>query len=82
MYRCENCGAEFETPKIIKESHPYGASYAYEEWYACPHCEDTDMIELHHCKDCYGWFAESELEDGLCEECWKEEYGDEDYEEE
>lgn len=81
MYRCENCGAEFETPKIIKEAHPYGESYAYEEWYTCPHCEDTDMIELHHCKDCYGWFAESELEDGLCDECWEEKYGDEDEQE-
>ena len=81
MYRCETCGAEFEEPIQDKQAHPYGMGYAYEHFNACPRCKDSNMIELHQCEECGDWFEKSELEDGICDECWAEKYGDEDEQE-
>jgi RecJ-like exonuclease len=70
MYICLDCGEVFEKPKIIEEHHPYGMTYAVEEWAVCPHCGDAGIEKAKRCSCCGEYFAE--LEDGLCEECNKE----------
>lgn len=72
MYICNNCGEKFEDCKIVKEHHPYGMGTAAEEWYVCPHCEDTDFYEAEQCELC-GEFV-SELHDGLCDCCYGDMY--------
>jgi hypothetical protein len=73
---CDNCGAVFEDYKIIKDPRPYGMGVAYEEYACCPHCQDTDIVEAKECSRCNGIFAKYELEDGLCEHCYGELYGE------
>ena len=67
MYICEVCGEVFTEPNVIEERHPYGDGYATEDWYACPCCESTDIVEAKKCAGCGEWFAE--LEDDFCEDC-------------
>lgn len=43
MFICNECGELFEEPKHIEEHHPYGDSFATEEWAVCPHCEQNDF---------------------------------------
>lgn len=75
MYICNRCGAVFSEPRSYKEHHPYGMGYATENWSVCPSCGDTDFVEAVKCDICGEYVAE--LEDGLCEECWQEEHGEE-----
>ena len=74
MYICKNCGELFENPKTIKEHHPYGMSYATEEWSACPYCEDADFEIAKYCERCGA--AVAELDDGLCDVCYGDMYGE------
>lgn len=74
MYIC-SCGGVFETPAVYEEHHPYGMSYVTENISVCPYCGDTCFDEAKKCEVC-GEYVD-ELKDGLCEECWKEEYGEE-----
>ena len=73
MFICENCGYVFEDHKVIKERHPYGMSYATEEWYVCPHCNDSNTVEAQECERCGEYVAK--LEDGLCDVCYEDMYG-------
>ena len=75
MYICHNCGAVFDTPDTYEEHHPYGMGYARERWSVCPSCGDTDFDEAKECSRCGEYFAELE-DDGLCELCWDEMYGE------
>lgn len=72
MYICNNCGEVFEEAKVIEEHHPYGMGTATEEWYVCPHCEDTDFQAAQECERCGELVAE--LNDGLCECCYGDMY--------
>ena len=72
MLICNECQEVFEEPKIIEEHHPYGMTYAVEEFAVCPHCKDTDIQEAHQCEGCGEYFAE--LEEGLCEICYSDLY--------
>ena len=72
MYICNNCEEVFDEPKIIEEHHPYGMGYATEEFYVCPHCEDTDIQEAEQCTRCGEYVAEAE--EGLCEFCYDDLY--------
>lgn len=80
MYICHDCKRTFDTPKTYYEHHPYGMGYASERWDVCPYCGEADFDEAKTCSSC-GDYVE-ELEDGFCQVCWEEKYGDEDYEEE
>lgn len=39
MYKCEKCGKEFETPKILKEIHTQCPEFPYEFFGSCPFCQ-------------------------------------------
>lgn len=75
MFICNSCGAVFSTPDTHEDHHPYGMGYATERWSVCPSCGDNDFTEAEQCERCGEYVAETE--DGLCEECYKEEYGEE-----
>lgn len=53
MYRCNNCGAEFEQPRMMVESH--GEKLGH-----CPNCLDIDYtdIETLHCDACEDGYVE------------------------
>lgn len=74
MYICNNCESVFETPDVHEERHPYGDTYATEHWYVCPHCGDTDFDEAKKCERCGKYVAE--LDEGLCDCCYGEMYGE------
>lgn len=62
MYRCKECGAEFEEPKRWRESHG--------EWLTgCPNCLALayDDVTEFKCEACYG-ITETHT-DKYCEEC-------------
>ena len=41
MYKCDDCGAEFESPDTYYESRPIG----WEEFACCPMCESLNYDE-------------------------------------
>jgi len=45
IYKCNDCGYEFEYPKIIEESHGLDTP-PYERFAVCPCCLDTDYDEI------------------------------------
>jgi len=44
VYKCCNCGEEFEEPEVIKEFHGFHDGMC-EKFYVCPFCGD-DEIEI------------------------------------
>ena len=76
MFICDNCGATFEDYKIIKDPRPYGIGVAYEEYACCPQCKETEISEAKECSHCGRVFAKDELEDGLCDVCHGDMYGE------
>ena len=70
MYICNNCEAVFETPDTHEEHHPYGDTYAVEEWAVYPHCAENDFSLAQECSGCGEYVAD--LDDGLCEICYNE----------
>lgn len=40
MNKCVSCGSyvDDDEMQIVYEKHPYGAAYAVEEFFVCPHC--------------------------------------------
>lgn len=72
MYICNVCEETFEEPKIIKEKHPYGKSYAEEPIAVCTHCEETDFQEAKKCERCGNYVPE--LKEGLCDICYVDMY--------
>lgn len=75
MYICEECGAVFEEYEVYKEQHPYGMGYSTEEIAVCPYCKETGIKAAKKCSRCDNWVAE--LEDGLCDACYGDVYGEE-----
>ena len=73
MFICRECEAIFDEPKIIEEHHPYGMTYATEEWAVCPHCESTNFNEAKQCTRCSALVAE--LDEGLCDVCSDDMWG-------
>ena len=72
MYICNNCGAIFDEPNTVIETHGLDCP-PYEHIPVCPECEDTDFVEAQECERCGELFAE--LEDGLCDACHGDMYG-------
>lgn len=75
MFICNECGEVFEDYKIYEERHPYGMGYAVEKIAVCPYCNDTDIAEAVKCEHCGEWVAE--VDDGLCDVCVGDMYGEE-----
>lgn len=44
MYRCNDCGEEFDDPAVHTERHPE-VEWGCEHWYVCPHCGSTNFEE-------------------------------------
>ena len=63
MYRCNNCGAEFENPRMMVESH--GEKLGH-----CPNCLDTDYTDIEelHCDACEDGYVEYKGE-RWCTDC-------------
>jgi uncharacterized protein CbrC (UPF0167 family) len=68
MFICDECRCFFDDPERVEERHPYGESYAIEEYYCCPKC-GGGFSEASICEECGEYFAEEELVGGLCPEC-------------
>ena len=53
MYICNDCGAEFEYPKLEKEKFgEYWGAPAWETWGVCPGCGSDDMTLERTCPMC------------------------------
>lgn len=74
MYICNDCGEVFSDHKIIEDPRPYGMGYVNERFGVCPHCDSDDWSEAEQCTRCGEYFAE--LEDGLCDVCHGDMYGE------
>ena len=64
MFRCDRCGADFESPRVIDHSY-------YDPFdYVCQKCGSYDFTEGHYCKGC-GEFIEEEgfAIDDYCDKC-------------
>lgn len=49
MFRCNECGKEFEEPKVVPEYRgEFWGSPAYEDEYYCPHCGSDDYEEIRN----------------------------------
>lgn len=73
MFICNECGEIFDEPKIVRETHGLDCP-PYEEIAVCPCCEDTDFCEAKKCERCGEYFAE--LDEGLCDVCYGDMYGE------
>lgn len=65
MYKCNNCGYEFETPM---KGIGHLSAYAF-----CSRCQDSDFEEMKNCKVCGSFFSDDDnnlIE--VCPECEKE----------
>ena len=71
MYRCDDCNADFETPKLIKDSESG-------DFHVCPHCGKSDYYEIIECPECgkTEYVADMPLYCGMCRECFIEKYSD------
>lgn len=67
MYRCTQCGAEFEEPRYIEERDPSyeGGIYGSQ---VCPDCGSDDIEEGAVCGLCNMAFTDGEF----CEDCKRE----------
>ncbi len=47
MFRCNDCGKEFEEPKVVPEYRgEFWGAPAYEDEYYCPNCGSDDYEEI------------------------------------
>lgn len=51
MYYCDYCGAQFETPRIVREKHGLDGP-PYEEIPVCPSCGEHSLIHMVQCSCC------------------------------
>lgn len=66
MFRCMDCGCEFEEPVESREYH--GLDYGYERWYSCPNCGGTDYKDSENCDIC----GEMTWNGCFCDNCREE----------
>ena len=50
MFKCNDCGCEFDDPMVTREHH--GLEYGYEEICVCPACGSTDYEANKTCPIC------------------------------
>ena len=57
MYVCNDCGAEFEYPKLSMEHiGEYWGAPAWELWGSCPNCGGDEIEEESYCPMCDGYY--------------------------
>lgn len=66
MFRCNDCGCEFEAAMVVREHH--GLDYGFEEIGVCPCCGESDYTEAHRCEIC----GEYTFNDHYCDGCMDE----------
>lgn len=71
MFKCLECGAVFDEPKIVNDSVTYGKVSVPRTFASCPHC-DSGFDEAYPCKDCGEYFLADELHSFYCKDCLKE----------
>lgn len=65
MYKCEECGAEFEYEDMVVWTEPHG-----ERMRGCPHCKkSTDILESRDCEVCGEQHYNS---NGFCDSCMRD----------
>jgi len=73
MYQCDNCGAVFGRPKILRENHGM-VGPPYEEVPTCPYCGEPYLVEAVRCSCCGEYTTQSyvQTDDGhaYCENCY------------
>lgn len=76
MYKCNDCGYEFEEPKEVVETYGFNTP-PYKRLYLCPHCNENDIKEIIEveCSRCGRCITkdEAEIDDSLqylCNECY------------
>lgn len=78
MYKCGNCGREFETAEENDCFVPYGKNRAAFSISVCPHCGSDEFAEAYLCKDCGRYFTEDELTCFHCDDCLEIDWDDTD----
>lgn len=70
MYKCDECGAVFDTPSVERT----GVSYAgfYETENVCPGCGSTNYDPAQLCDYCGEYFTDVEAFEGCCKHCYDE----------
>lgn len=63
MFKCMDCGCEFEEPKVNREYH--GLEYGHEDRCYCPNCGSEDYKEGHACDIC----GDEAFEEDYCDNC-------------
>ncbi len=61
MYKCLNCGTEFEEAFVITEE-------SGERWSVCPTCRGAEISEAKKCEHCGEYFTDDTY-GVVCEEC-------------
>ena len=73
MYYCDSCGAEFETPYLLKETYGMAGPY-YDEVPVCPVCKEPMIVKMRMCSCCGEWTPSRcvKTDDGrtYCENCY------------
>lgn len=64
MFKCKDCGCEFEEPRSYREYH--GLDYGYETLWECPNCGSGDYNPSRACPICG---EEHFSDDPFCEWC-------------
>lgn len=73
MYKCLDCGKEFEHPHEYEECVGcFWGDPAYQTFKECPHC-GGDYEEMKRCAMCGESYLEEDLTNGYCEYCMKNE---------
>lgn len=67
-YKCVDCGHATDELDFVKQDHPYGDTYASEEFGICPLC-GGEVEEAKECSEC-GEYHTGEQD--LCDACLKE----------
>ena len=66
MKKCYECGMVFEDDEAVEKIEPHGETFL-----VCPYC-GGGYEKAHKCKCCGETFGESELIEGICENCIEE----------
>ena len=69
MKGCNDCGALFETCKVIKEPHYEVDTRIYEEISVCPECGSDDWIDVKLCSWCEERYYDDSIQD-YCDDCY------------
>ena len=73
MLRCCQCGAVFDEPQRIYETHGLDTP-PYETLYVCPSCKDTEICKAVQCESCGKYLVSDGIhtKDGLyyCDQCY------------